>query len=155
MASPAVCSVLLILAAFAAASARAATFTITNNCGYTARHGQSMCPPAPAAGSGAVPAAPSTEGAATATAPTVPALSCTVSGQPPATLAEYTIGGDQDYYNISVVNGYNLPMAFSCSTGVGLVCREPNCPDAYQYPTDDKKTHACSTNSNYQITFCP
>ncbi|XP_066354997.1 thaumatin-like pathogenesis-related protein 2 [Miscanthus floridulus] len=86
------------------------------------------------------------------------ALSCTVSGQPPATLAEYTIGGtgnNQDYYDISVVDGYNLAMAFSCSTVVGLVCTDRSCPDAYQYPTDDTKTHSCSGNSNYQVTFCP
>ncbi|OEL25013.1 Pathogenesis-related protein 1A/1B [Dichanthelium oligosanthes] len=84
------------------------------------------------------------------------ALSCTVSGQPPATLAEYTIvGGDnQDYYDISLVDGFNLPLDFSCSTGVNLHCGEPGCPDAYLFPTDDTKTHACSANSNYQVTFC-
>ncbi|CAD6269411.1 unnamed protein product [Miscanthus lutarioriparius] len=160
-----VSSVLFLLAAFTA-GASAATFTIKNNCGYTGwpagipvgggtqldpgqTYGPSTCPPAPAAGSGAAPAVPSTVEAATATAATT---------LPPATLAEYTIGGTgnpQDYYDISVVDGYNQPMAFSCSTGVGLVCTYPSCPDAYQYPTDDTKTHSCSANSNYQVTFCP
>ena len=85
------------------------------------------------------------------------ALSCTLSGQPPLTLAEFTIGGgsNQDFYDISVIDGYNLGMAFSCSTGVGLVCRSSSCPDAYLFPNDSTKTHACSGNSNYQVTFCP
>ncbi|CAL4904855.1 unnamed protein product [Urochloa decumbens] len=172
MASPAVCSVLFILAAFAAASARAATFTITNNCGYTVwpagipvgggtqlDQGQTWTVNVPAGTSGRFwgRTGCSFNGGSghCDSADCGGALSCTVSGQPPATLAEFTIGGAQDYYDISVVDGYNLPMAFSCSTGVGLVCREPSCPDAYQFPTDDTKTHACSANSNYQITFCP
>jgi hypothetical protein len=43
------------------------------------------------------------------------ALSCTASGQTPATLAEYTIGtgGAQDFYDISLVDGFNVPMDFS------------------------------------------
>jgi len=49
----------------------------------------------------------------------------------------------------------NQTMAFSCSTSVGLVCTYPKCPDAYQYPTDDTKTHSCSGNSNYKVTSCP
>jgi hypothetical protein len=78
--------------------------------------------------------------------------------QPPATLAEFTIGGGggaHDYYDISVVDGYNLPMDFSCSSGAGLQCRGSGCPDGYLFPTDDSKTHACEGNSNYQVTFCP
>jgi hypothetical protein len=31
-------------------------------------------------------------------------------------------GDAHDYYDISVVSGYNLPMSFSCSTGVEIVC---------------------------------
>ena len=33
-------------------------------------------------------------------------------GEPPVTLAEFTLngGGDQDYYDISLVDGFNLPM---------------------------------------------
>jgi hypothetical protein len=79
--------------------------------------------------------------------------------QPPATLAEFTIGGGgggaHDYYDISVVDGYNLPMDFSCSSGAGLQCRGSGCPDGYLFPTDDSKTHACDGNSNYQVTFWP
>jgi hypothetical protein len=83
------------------------------------------------------------------------ALSCTLSGQPPMTLAEFTIGGSQDFYDISVIDGYNLPMLFSCSTGVTLNCGGSSCPDAYLFPADNTKTHACNGNSNYQVTFCP
>jgi hypothetical protein len=86
------------------------------------------------------------------------ALNCTVSGQPPTTLAEFTIGGGpsaRDFYDISVIDGYNLPMAFSCSTGVGLVCTNPTCPAACLFPNDGCRTHACSSNSDYQVTFCP
>ncbi|KAJ1266580.1 hypothetical protein BS78_08G163100 [Paspalum vaginatum] len=91
------------------------------------------------------------------------ALSCTrsrsLSQQPHVTLAEFTIvgsglsgilagGANDDKYGISLVNGYNLPMDFSCSTGgLNLHCGGPSCPDA-------KKTHGCRGNSNYKVTFC-
>lgn len=41
------------------------------------------------------------------------ALSCEIAGAAPATLAEFTLHGgmDQCYYDISLVDGYNLPMA--------------------------------------------
>ncbi|CAD6342920.1 unnamed protein product [Miscanthus lutarioriparius] len=74
---------------------------------------------------------------------------------PPATLAEFSIGGTEDYYDISVIDGYNLPMAFSCSTGSSPVCTSPTCTEAYRFPNDDSKTPGCSGNSNYQLTFCP
>ena len=54
-----------------------------------------------------------------------------------------------------MIDGYNLPMAFSCSTGAGLVCTSLTCPEAYRFPDDDSKTPGCSGNSNYQLTFCP
>uniref|UniRef100_A0A0D9Y1P6 Thaumatin-like protein n=1 Tax=Leersia perrieri TaxID=77586 RepID=A0A0D9Y1P6_9ORYZ len=80
-----------------------------------------------------------------------------LSGQPPLTLAEFTIGGGgkQDFYDLSVIDGFNVAMSFSCSTGVTVTCRADKCPDAYLFPTDDKKTHACNGNSNYQVVFCP
>ena len=86
-------------------------------------------------------------------------LSCSLSGKPPATLAEYSLGGAQDFYDISIIDGFNVGMAFSCSTGAALLCADANCgpPQAYRpgHPHDDTATHACSGNSNYQITFCP
>ena len=41
------------------------------------------------------------------------ALDCKVTGQTPVTLAEFTLDGgqSQDFYDISMVDGYNLPMA--------------------------------------------
>ena len=41
------------------------------------------------------------------------ALNCEIAGQSPATLAEFTLQGSmqQTYYDISLVDGYNLPMA--------------------------------------------
>uniref|UniRef100_K3ZD50 Hydrophobic seed protein domain-containing protein n=1 Tax=Setaria italica TaxID=4555 RepID=K3ZD50_SETIT len=35
-------------------------------------------------------------------------------------LAEFSIDGDQDFYDIALIDGYNLAMACSCSVGVGL-----------------------------------
>ncbi|XP_044949355.1 thaumatin-like pathogenesis-related protein 4 [Hordeum vulgare subsp. vulgare] len=82
------------------------------------------------------------------------ALSCTLSGQRPMTLAEFTLGGAMDSYDISVIDGYNLPMDFSCSTGVALRCRDPSCPDAYHQP-NDVRTKPCSGNRSFQVVFCP
>ncbi|KAJ1266575.1 hypothetical protein BS78_08G162600 [Paspalum vaginatum] len=166
---------LLLLAAAFAASARAATFTITNNCGST------VWPAATPVGGGTqlnpgqtwtvdVPAGTQSGrvwgrtgcsfnggSGSCQTGDCGGQLSCTLSGQPPMTLAEFTIGGGgaQDFYDISVIDGYNLAMAFSCSTGVALNCGGPQCPDAYLFPSDNTKTHACNGNSNYQVTFCP
>lgn len=41
------------------------------------------------------------------------ALNCQIAGQPPATLAEITLQGSdgQTFYDLSLVDGYNLPMA--------------------------------------------
>lgn len=41
------------------------------------------------------------------------AMKCVQAGNPPATLAEFDMSGagDQAYYDISLVDGYNLPMA--------------------------------------------
>ena len=168
-------SVLFLLIAAFAAGTHAATFTVRNNCGFT------VWPAATPVGGGTqlnpggtwtfgVPAGTSSgrvwgrtgcsfngNSGRCATGDCAGALSCTLSGQPPLTLAEFTIGGgsNQDFYDISVIDGYNLGMAFSCSTGVGLVCRSSSCPDAYLFPNDNTKTHACSGNSNYQVTFCP
>ncbi|RCV19612.1 hypothetical protein SEVIR_3G417400v4 [Setaria viridis] len=164
---------LLVVASFATRTS-AATFTVRNNCGFT------VWPAAIPVGGGTqlnpgwtwtFDAPPGTSGRVWGrsgcsfngwwghcdSGDCGGAYSCSLSGQPPATLAEFTIvGGDgHDYYDISVVDGYNLPMDFSCSSGVGLQCRGSGCRDAYLYPTDDSKTHACDGNSNYQVTFCP
>nr|CAB3472491.1 unnamed protein product [Digitaria exilis] len=40
-------------------------------------------------------------------------LACTTSsGKPPVTLGEFTIGGGTDFFDISLVDGFNVPMDF-------------------------------------------
>ncbi|CAN6335188.1 unnamed protein product [Urochloa humidicola] len=179
MASPAVASsvFLLLLAFTASSSANAATFTITNNCSFT------MWPAAVPVGGGTqlnpgqtwtldVPVGTSgriwgrtgcsfngngSNGNCT-TGDCAGELSCHVAGNPPTTEAEYTIGSSgsaQDFYDISIVNGYNLAMDFSCTTGRKLKCRGQACPDAFLFPNDGGKVSACNANSNYQVIFCP
>ncbi|KAF4356657.1 hypothetical protein CsatB_006070 [Cannabis sativa] len=47
---------------------------------------------------------------------------------PPATLAEFTLGtGGQDFYDVSLVDGYNLPMVVEGTGGSGL-CASTGCP---------------------------
>jgi hypothetical protein len=166
-------AVLLVVLAALAAGASAATFTITNRCTYTVwpagipvgggtqlNQGQSWTVDVPAGTSGRfwgrTGCSFNGDNGHCSSADCNGKLSCTVSGQTPATLAEYTTGtgGAQDFYDISLVDGFNLPMDFSCSTGVNLHCPASGCTDAYLYPKDDTKTHACNTNSNYQVTFC-
>ncbi|MCI83280.1 thaumatin-like protein, partial [Trifolium medium] len=40
------------------------------------------------------------------------ALTCAVNGDPPLTLAEFTLNGSNnlDYYDISIIDGFNIPM---------------------------------------------
>ncbi|PON90013.1 Thaumatin [Trema orientale] len=46
---------------------------------------------------------------------------------PPATLAEFTLGtGGQDFYDVSLVDGYNLPMVVEGTGGSGL-CASTGC----------------------------
>ncbi|KAI9113321.1 hypothetical protein K1719_015846 [Acacia pycnantha] len=46
---------------------------------------------------------------------------------PPATLAEFTIGsGGQDFYDVSLVDGYNLPMQIDAAGGSGS-CASTGC----------------------------
>ncbi|OQR92529.1 hypothetical protein THRCLA_08685 [Thraustotheca clavata] len=54
--------------------------------------------------------------------------------------------------------GFNLPMKVvplksSCAP---LICLADGCPDAYQYPDENNKTHTCAVpNIVFQVTFCP
>ncbi|XP_057499986.1 thaumatin-like protein 1 [Actinidia eriantha] len=46
---------------------------------------------------------------------------------PPVTLAEFTLGaGGQDFYDVSLVDGYNLPMIVEASGGSGM-CASTGC----------------------------
>ncbi|MBW0516015.1 hypothetical protein O181_055730 [Austropuccinia psidii MF-1] len=57
------------------------------------------------------------------------------TGVPPATLAEFTLNGDQgkDYYDVSNVDGANLPVKIEnnkgCKIAVCGVDLDPGCPD--------------------------
>uniref|UniRef100_A0A0E0JCR8 Thaumatin-like protein n=1 Tax=Oryza nivara TaxID=4536 RepID=A0A0E0JCR8_ORYNI len=62
------------------------------------------------------------------------ALSCTVSGEPPTTLAEYTLGrpgaGGDDFLDLSLIDGFNVPVSFQPTNGGGAGCskgRGPRC----------------------------
>lgn len=48
---------------------------------------------------------------------------------PPATLAEFTLGGSsgQDFYDVSLVDGYNLPLVVEATGGTGG-CASTGCP---------------------------
>lgn len=66
-----------------------------------------------------------------------PALPCAVwptfltmnQGIPPTTLAEWTLSASSglDYYDVSLVSGYNLPMAITPSVPAGSSCPAPAC----------------------------
>ncbi|XP_051119729.1 thaumatin-like protein [Andrographis paniculata] len=48
------------------------------------------------------------------------ALFCNgIGGAPPATLAEITLGGEQDFYDVSLVDGYNLGISITPVRGSG------------------------------------
>ncbi|KAJ7443980.1 Osmotin thaumatin-like protein [Mycena galericulata] len=50
----------------------------------------------------------------------------TGTGVPPATVAEFNLDGDgqSDFYDVSLVDGYNLPMRIDNNVGCGI----PSCP---------------------------
>ncbi|KAK2630699.1 hypothetical protein QOZ80_UnG0728670 [Eleusine coracana subsp. coracana] len=139
----ALCSIALLLLLPAALSA---TFTMTNNCGYTVwpgllsgagtaplsttgfalAHGASASVDAPASWSGRMWARtlcatdPTTGKFACGTG----SLQCNGGGAaPPATLAEFTLDGSggMDFFDVSLVDGYNLPMLIVPQVAAGGV----------------------------------
>lgn len=57
-------------------------------------------------------------------------IECAGSGAlPPATLAEFTLNGDQglDFYDVSLVDGYNLPMLVVAKGGTRGGCSSTGC----------------------------
>jgi len=65
----------------------------------------------------------------------------TGTGVPPATLAEFNFnGGGTDFFDVSLVDGYNLPMRINNNVGCGIpscpVDLGPNCPAAQKGPFD-------------------
>ncbi|DAZ97377.1 TPA: hypothetical protein N0F65_003400, partial [Lagenidium giganteum] len=58
-------------------------------------------------------------------------------------------------------HGFNVPVQVTpLSNTNGKQCREltclaDGCEDAYLFPKDDTKTHACPMNTDFTVTFCP
>ncbi|GAV61127.1 Thaumatin domain-containing protein [Cephalotus follicularis] len=114
--------------------ARAKTFTIVNDCketvwpgiithsdnfsggGFALKPGQSAVYNAPAGWSGRIWARTGcnfSHDTGTGTCQTGSCgtqLNCTGPSSPPNTIAEITVGGDTDFYDVSLVNGFNLPI---------------------------------------------
>ncbi|KAJ3492257.1 hypothetical protein NLI96_g154 [Meripilus lineatus] len=83
----------------------------------------------------------------------------TGTGVPPVTLAEFTLSGDggKDFYDVSLVDGYNLPMSITNNKGCHKadcpVDLGPNCPAALKGPYDSSGfpvgcKSACLVDSN-------
>ena len=100
-------------------------------------------------------------------------LACTQPGIPPVTLAEFTLAqGGQDNYDVSNVDGSNLPVNIvpsdgSCATGSCAVDLNANCPDNLRYVVNGQtvgcksgclatgsETDCCSGSHNTPAT-CP
>ncbi|RLN50881.1 hypothetical protein BBJ29_001564 [Phytophthora kernoviae] len=98
---------------------------------------------------------------------------------PQATLAEFTVSWGFLWYDISIIPvgplggpgyctslenckavtggvGFNTPIQIAPAGCTAITCLADGCDDAYNYPTDDYKTHACpDTTSKVDVTFCP
>ncbi|TYH97665.1 hypothetical protein ES332_A12G258300v1 [Gossypium tomentosum] len=87
-------------------------------------------------------------------------LQCQGWGVPPNTLAEYALNqfGNMDFYDISLVDGFNIPMRRYGTCGPTSYSRffKDRCGDSYSYPQDDpSSTFTCPAGSNYRVVFCP
>ncbi|KAI3776444.1 hypothetical protein L1987_46229 [Smallanthus sonchifolius] len=83
-------------------------------------------------------------------------LECAGAGAtPPATLAEFTLNGDggMDFFDVSLVDGYNLPMLVAPSGGSGRNCTYTGCvvdlngacPSALKVMSSDGEGVACKS----------
>ncbi|KAL6145649.1 hypothetical protein ACLB2K_056334 [Fragaria x ananassa] len=146
----------LTLAIFFAAGAHAATITFTNNCPYTVWPGtltSAQQPQLPTTGfelaqgannqvitpvpwngrfwarTGCTTAADGKFSCATAECSSGQ-VTCNGNGAiPPATLVEINIAADggQDFYDVSLVDGFNVPMSVAPQGGTGE-CKPSSCP---------------------------
>uniref|UniRef100_A0A914Z2G1 Thaumatin-like protein n=1 Tax=Panagrolaimus superbus TaxID=310955 RepID=A0A914Z2G1_9BILA len=74
------------------------------------------------------------------------------------TLAEFTFNSwnNIDFYDLSVIVGYDTPMQITSSTGGPTVtCRNAGCPDAYLFPSDNSKNHGTKSGGTFTVNFCP
>ena len=85
---------------------------------------------------------------------------------PPVTLAEFTLAGsssgDQDFYDVSLVDGYNVgvgvrPSSAAATAGTRGARRMAGATAAYSYAYDDvTSTITCAAGTAvYVVTFCP
>lgn len=84
-------------------------------------------------------------------------LVCKGPGKGPATLAEFSINqpGNLDYYDISIADGFNIPMSFALTSVpsgrpdcASLQCDSSTCLSA-------PAVHTCTSGLNYKVVFCP
>ncbi|KDP25478.1 hypothetical protein JCGZ_20634 [Jatropha curcas] len=153
-------TILFILIALNFISAHAANFAITNNCPYTV-----WAAAVPGGGrqldsqqTWSLDVNPGTQGARIwartncgfdgagrgqcQTGDCGGLLECQAYGQPPNTLAEYALNqfNDMDFFDISLVDGFNVPMDFSPTSGGcsrGIRCSADingQCPDVLRAP---------------------
>jgi hypothetical protein len=84
------------------------------------------------------------------------------TGIPPATLAEWTMdgdGGDQDSFDVSVVDGFNLPMtvkpsASECEVATCPIDLVPNCPASLKAPGGCKSACVVDPNPGNSPSCC-
>jgi len=79
-------------------------------------------------------------------------LTCNgAGGAPPATLAEFTIG-DTDFYDVSLVDGYNVPLSITTAGGTGdcgtagcVADLRNSCPNELKVTGSDGGVIACKS----------
>ncbi|XAR49400.1 hypothetical protein NMG60_11032588 [Bertholletia excelsa] len=81
-------------------------------------------------------------------------LKCSGPGDPPFSIAEFSLGGDIDYYDVSLVDGFNLPIVITPVKGKGNCSAAgcdsdltTNCPPELA-KKDDGKVVACQSACN-------
>ncbi|KAK8963684.1 Osmotin-like protein OSM34 [Platanthera guangdongensis] len=89
-------------------------------------------------------------------------LSCTANGSPPATVVKYSLNqyGGNDFYEISLVDGYNVPVDIT-PTGAGNCmaarCTDQNivtqCPSALRAPGGCRSACDVYKSSNYCCNY--
>ncbi|CAI5734938.1 unnamed protein product [Peronospora destructor] len=65
----------------------------------------------------------------------------------------------QDCKTVTGGVGFNVPIQITPSSTDGkrctrLTCLTEDCGDAYQFPSDDTKTHTCPLSTDFDLTFC-
>ncbi|CAF1502210.1 unnamed protein product [Adineta steineri] len=57
------------------------------------------------------------------------------------------------YYDLSAIDGFNVPMKVYAPDGTRLEALHSSAPDAYLYPTDDTKTHGLRGDGRFVVVF--